>query len=375
MDAALSALGNRVFLLNNAHEREPVVFETRWTLSYLAGPLTRAQIRSLAKPPAAAASVSLPAAPAAAAPNGPRPILPAEIPQYFLPSNTANPLYRPFVAGAAAVHFLDARHRIDDARELMYLAPVTDDPVPLDWADAQESAVSANGLSAEPQPGASFVELPAAAAKARNYAAWSKSFAAWLFQTQSIEIHRSPLSRLSSSPGESEGQFRARLQHAAREERDRAVEKIRARYASRLATLEERLRRAEQAVERERQQAGEQTMRAAVSVAGGVLGALFGRKSILGSAGAVAGSAGRVQRERGDVTRAAETVEAVREQLESLRARVEAEIAELQARTDPASEELETVAVRLKKTNIAVRFVALVWAAQAPQPAAGPQSR
>ena len=40
-------LGNRVFLMNNVHEDAPVVFQTRWALSYLRGPLTRAQIQTL----------------------------------------------------------------------------------------------------------------------------------------------------------------------------------------------------------------------------------------------------------------------------------------------------------------------------------------
>ncbi len=47
MEQMLSALGQRVFLMNNVHEEVPVVFQTRWVLSYLRGPLTRDQIREL----------------------------------------------------------------------------------------------------------------------------------------------------------------------------------------------------------------------------------------------------------------------------------------------------------------------------------------
>jgi hypothetical protein len=43
----LGRLRTRLFLLNNIHEDQPVVFETRWTLSYLFGPLARGQIKSL----------------------------------------------------------------------------------------------------------------------------------------------------------------------------------------------------------------------------------------------------------------------------------------------------------------------------------------
>ena len=50
MDEILSGLGSRVFVMNNVHEDQPVVFQTRWTLSYLRGPLTREQIQTLMAP-------------------------------------------------------------------------------------------------------------------------------------------------------------------------------------------------------------------------------------------------------------------------------------------------------------------------------------
>src|SRR5262245_41677154 len=50
MERTLAGLGSRVFLMNNVHEDAPVVFGTRWTLSYLCGPLTRSQIKTLMDP-------------------------------------------------------------------------------------------------------------------------------------------------------------------------------------------------------------------------------------------------------------------------------------------------------------------------------------
>jgi len=56
MGEVLAGLGNRVFLMNDVHEDEPVVFESRWAMSYLRGPLTRAQIKTLMDPMRGAAS-------------------------------------------------------------------------------------------------------------------------------------------------------------------------------------------------------------------------------------------------------------------------------------------------------------------------------
>jgi hypothetical protein len=47
MEQTLAGLGNRIFLMNNVHEDAPEVFESRWALSYLRGPLTREQIKKL----------------------------------------------------------------------------------------------------------------------------------------------------------------------------------------------------------------------------------------------------------------------------------------------------------------------------------------
>src|SRR4029453_7188449 len=67
IDQTLSGLRSRVFLMQNVHEKEPVTFETRWTLSYLRGPLTRDELRKAigtpgSRPAAPSAGVSTPLA-------------------------------------------------------------------------------------------------------------------------------------------------------------------------------------------------------------------------------------------------------------------------------------------------------------------------
>ncbi|MEZ5283618.1 MAG: hypothetical protein R2712_02180 [Vicinamibacterales bacterium] len=47
LDSLLSSLAKRTFLLHNVHERRPALFETRWALSYLRGPMGRDEIKRL----------------------------------------------------------------------------------------------------------------------------------------------------------------------------------------------------------------------------------------------------------------------------------------------------------------------------------------
>lgn len=370
MEALLAQLGNRVFLMNNVHEDAPVVFETRWVMSYLRGPLTRAQIRTLTAGRATAA----PAAPAPAAPAprkaadaAPRPVLPPEIAQYFVPPRGACPpgetlLYQPMLLGSAQVRFADAKLQVDTARDLTLLTPFEDGAVPVDWANSAEAGFDMDELEREPVEGARFAPLPAEALKVKSYAAWSRALAAWLYGSQTLQLLTSPALRLTSRPEESERDFRARLQQAVREMRDQEVEKLRRKYAPKLDALKDRIRRAEQAAEREREQANQQKMQTAISLGATLLGAFFGRKSSgMGRAASTLRAGSRTWKETQDIARAHENVEALRRQMADLEAQFEADAHRLESDAGSTGSELETLAVKPKKANIATRLVALAW--------------
>jgi hypothetical protein len=135
-------------------------------------------------------------------------------------------------------------------------------------------------LEREPASDALFGSLPAEASKAKSYAAWSRDLVQWLYASQTLELHKSPSLGETSKPGESERDFRLRLQQAGRENRDGSVEKLRKAYAPKMAALEERIRRAEQATEREKEQANQQKLQTAISVGATLLGAFLGRKAV-----------------------------------------------------------------------------------------------
>ena len=377
MKRTLSRLGNRIFLMNNVHEDVPEVFETRWAMSYLRGPLTRAQIKQLMDPRKSAAPAPMAAAVSSAAPpvSSPataeaRPVLPPDVPQYFVPVRGARPagsrlIYQPMLLGSAQVRFVDPKANIDVLRDYVYFTPVREGAVPVNWQEAIEAQVEPGDLEKEHTPDAGFAPLPVIAGKAKSYASWGKDFLTWLYGSQSLDIFRSAGLKQVSVPGETERDFRARLGQAAREERDRAVAKLRERYAPKTGALEERIRRAEQAVAREQEQAQTQKMQTAISIGATLLGAFLGRKAVststMGRAATAARTASRTWKETQDVGRATETVETLKQQLQDLEAQFAAETKELESAINPMTEALETVSVKPKKTNISVRLVALAW--------------
>ena len=170
-------------------------------------------------------------------------------------------------------------------------------------------------------------------------------------------MYRCPSLKANAAPGGSEGDFRAHLAQLLREKRDAAVDALRRKYATRLAALEDRQRRAEQKVSREKEQASSTTMTSALSVGGSLLGALFGggrRASSLGRAATAARGVGRIGKERTDVAHAEADLTALREQYAALESELEAEVAALEADFDPATVAIEAVAIKPRKADIAV---------------------
>jgi hypothetical protein len=371
MEQTLAGLGNRLFLLNNVHDDRPEIFESRWALTYLRGPMTRAQIKQVmeGRQPAAAASAAGKAAQphTVVATGNVKPVLPPGIEERFVPVRGAAPgtVYEPVILGCASVRFVDPKKGVDESREVCYVAPVSDAVVALNWEDAAEADFDLDELEQAPSQGAAFTDLPPAAAQLKNYKTWQKDFSNWLYGAQSYDLFQSPSTGEVSQPGESERDFRLRLQQVAREQRDLAVEKLRQQYTTKMRPLEDRLFRARQAVEKEKQQASSQTISTVLNVGMSVLGSIFGgsRRSSIGKVITGARSAGRTYEQRQDVDRAEDTVERLEEQVKALEADLQQQIEALTAGPDPMTEELEKISVKPKKTNISVKLVGLVWKA------------
>jgi Helicase HerA, central domain len=373
VDRLLSSLSARVFLMRNVHDDRLTLFESRWALSYLRGPLSRDEIKKLspardpetssgarASAPKVAAAAATPAAAA-------RPVIPPDVPQFFSPDAAAAvsaPL-RGVLYGAATVRFVDPKRKIDTLRLVTRITPIGDGAVAVDWNAAQPVEWSPESLEHEAPEGGTFASLPAAAFKAKNYDTWTKQFTAVLSAIEALELFESPSSGAVSSPDESERDFRARLNQSSREGRDRGLEALRRKYAPRQAALEEKLRRARQAMERESDQATGQKLQTAISVGATLMGALLGKRAIsastIGRATTAARGFGRTMKESEDIDRAKQTVAAFEEQQRQLEEELKTETAALDATNDAATEKLERVVIKPKKTNVTVKIVALVW--------------
>lgn len=396
LDRMISGLGKRVFLLHNVHRGAPRLFSTRWAMSYLAGPLTLTQIRTLEANgtgaerevstapsassgtipvPGGAATSTLTAGPPDAAPSRP-PILPSEIRQFFgVPMARAEGLtYRPAVIAAAEVRYSSAKHGVEETRSVRLLADLEVGHIPFSTDRVVATGLEIDDLDAEPIDGASFQPLPAEATQAKNYARWEKELGRWIPGAFPITLLESKAHRTTSRPGESEREFRMRLAGLGREARDAAAEKLRSKYEPRFRTLQERLRKAEQAVEKRSADSRQAMLDTGLSALGAVLGAAAGSRTggkkggLLGAflgAGSTRATtavrqAGRAARTRQGIAHAEETVEAVQARIDEMEREFQDELARIENVAD-AEETLGEVTIRPPYNAVSMRITALAW--------------
>jgi len=388
MEQTLAGLGSRVFLMNNVHEDAPAIFNTRWVMSYLRGPITREQIRVLMAPrkaaletvvptpavavaptPASAQAAVAPVVATAAAPATVAPTLPPDVNCFYVPvrgtRKSRTVVYQPYLLGASRVHFVNTKLSVDQMEDLVAVTPIIDAPIPVDWAQAETIDLAMTDLEKNGDLDAQYGVLPTAAGQSKSYTAWRRDFATWVYRTQRLELLRNPGLKQVASPDETERDFRIRMQQLAHEQCDAALDALRKKYASKLTTLQERIRKAQQAVEREQAQARQAGLQTAVNVGSTLLGALLGRKAVsattVGKAATAAKSMGRASQQREDIARAEETVEALQKQLEELQAQFDAEAHALAEVTDQLLTDTDHVTVKPRKTDISVQLVSLVW--------------
>jgi hypothetical protein len=373
MEAMLSQLGSRVFLMHNTHEPAPVVFHSRWAMSYLRGPLTREQLRKLTgnrkQPVPEPEAAAEPAAPrpvrrrAVADSDIGRPILPPGVVEQFhsvvegAPEGVAVE-YRPVLCASAKLHFVRVKARLDKWLEAQVVLPLDDDA--LDFANMVWYPAAGVELDEQPESG-SFADLPEAATRLGQYRSWKARLKEHLYHQCPAKIWYCPDLKVGSETGQSLGAFRGQLRHSANEKRDEMIVELRMRYAKKLQTVNERIRKTRQRIDREQEQYNSARVSTAVSFGGAFFNALLGRSSAATRAGTAVRGVSRSSKQRGDVKRArADLLELERDVLE-LEAELRREMGKLEDKYDPATIHVESMDVRPRKADIKIESLGVLW--------------
>ncbi len=381
LDATISGLGKRQFLLHNTRDAEPVQFTTRWALSYLAGPLTRDQVAELqgGRPGAAPDAPPQPTqGDAVSAPKAPAPDLAAdETPVMPHVAEGVAVLHvqpgapwlndaggdedgaRLVAALAARVQLIydDRAAGLDHAEEWEAIAPIgdgfdTDALVHVDYDDRDFGPAGPEGA---------VYELPTEPIDTKTFfASAATSLKEHLYRTRKLAIQKNTKLELYSRAGESQEDFAARCDAAAEDRADEQVAKLRTKYEARIRTAKKQYEAAERRVAELEVDVGGAQQSELLEGAGALIGILTGKKSTR----SVTGSARRRQQTRNKEQRLRSAQDKAVTEWEEMAA-LEAEmVEELEAINDEWEEvgaDIETIEVPLEKTDIHIEDLTLVW--------------
>mgnify|MGYP005842261891 CR=1 FL=1 len=409
-NTVLSKLGSRLFLLHNVHEERPIIFQTRWAMSYLRGPLTKPQVRALteARQPTVAPETTAPPKPqphqpvisSAAAPapaTGPAtptgfsdhpPTLDPAVAQLYLPIELSEQaairqlsqdtgremkvagvqlIYESAVVGVGEIRFADRQRNINQSVEKMLLLPIPEKARHLDWQEAETLTLTLKDLKDKPEPvgqnqGPFFGPVPELVNSAAELKELAKSLVDWLYYNSRLTINVHKELKLFQESGESERAFKIRLQQAARENRDAEVDKLEATYEKQLARLAERLRKEQQALAKSEAQYGARKQEELIGVGESVLGFFLGRRR---SGGRALSQIASKRRLTGQAKLSFEETKEEIAKLQEEKAKLEAELKEqadeITRKWADLLDDITSEEIAPRRTDINVRLVALAW--------------
>jgi DNA helicase HerA-like ATPase len=368
--ATIAGLGKRVFYLHNTHETEPVLFQTRWAMSYLSGPMSKDQLRRLkalepenAPPPLPVQAAPVPAVSHDGAVTE-RMALPSGIEERFqataADTEGQTVCYRPALFVKANMRYVRAKLSIDEWQSARIIVPFLNGEDP-DFLGSSRAWHGGIVIDDGPLPDAEFLPLPASAGKAITYRSWRSRIKQALVEAAVGKAYYCRPIKLGSQLNQNEASFRGQIRHVLREQRDHQLDLLRGKYEDKIDRIQERMRKARQRIEREQQQYEAAKMSVAVSFGTTMLRALMGRRSALTSASRSARGVSRSAKQRGDVTRAREDLAELETQILELDVELAREVDKLQDAFDPATMPLDEIVFKPRKTGMEIVNFGVLW--------------
>lgn len=357
----LANLQKRTFFLKSAHLDDIRLFSTRWVMSYLKGPLKKAEISTLMKAQKEAQNIQEESIETRV--NKSEALesfqhLDDSIPQYYEPDILQKNIFSPTLCAKTSIHFYNQSKGIDEQKTLSLCIDIDGQEQSLSWINAREEEKDFTTFPHSAPQGGKFHTLPKIILEDKGLKKAIRELKETLYQEQHLELFRCASPKLESKVEESHRDFIVRIQDILQEKKEVEIEKLQTRYGSKEKTLLNRLERAKERMEKESSDSTGSMIEAGIAV----LGALFGRTSPT-KIGRAVSKGSKILKERGEMGRAEERVLAVQEDIEALEYELEDKIDDLTEKFDIENCEIESFKIKPRKTDIDVEICAVVWRA------------
>jgi hypothetical protein len=298
-------------------------------------------------------------------------VVASKVDEYFLPVAAEHMekevIYLPAVIRAAEVRYTDAKLGINGGKAVVKLTRLDEKSAQLDPDATVILPETINLTHFQRTPAGKISEwggLPGEATDTPFYTSLRNEFADWLQQNEKLTLWSAPFFKLVSGPGESEGDFRGRLQHAAREIRDVAVAELETKFQKRIAAANGALDKAEARADEQAAQASAAKISTAMSIGSTILSFVLGGRSkgiSATKARSATSGATRIWKEGQDVNRSKEEVQRLEAALHEVEAELAREVEKLKVNLDATITPLEPVQVEALKKNIIPKACGLAW--------------
>lgn len=414
-DKLISTLGKRVFLLHNVHEKKPLLFQTRWAMNYLAGPLTRTQIPAAnqlagasAAPVAAAASLAeqptpphgtppplgqlqaVPIPQAAASPttvsqsalsglSQTRANVPSGIAEYFLPNNltftqafkaagrTYPPeaasqglVYRPVLLGQASARILNRKYNLDIEINKTVLVTDPDRRGMVRWENFTSNPIPAASLDSAPDPRARYSPIEAPLSDAKAVTSMSKDFLDWAYREAKVSVRANEELKVYAGPDVSEAEFRTMLAEAARDQRDAERKKATATFDRQLKSLNDKLAREERELSEDEVRHSQRKLEEAGTHAENVFSLLGGRRSSRRLSSSLT-KRRLTEQAKADVEESEDAIADYKRQIAALEADKAAALEEVDKRWGDMASEISEIPVAAYKKDVLLDYFGVAW--------------
>ena len=411
-DKLISSLGKRAFVLHNVHAKQPVLFQSRWAMNYLAGPLTRMQIPALNKlanadvavstfPKTAstqqassmpeAASPSLMAATSQPRATNPKseivnrksegsqtkPPVPSGVKEYFLPQNYSLPeafkaagkslpseamidavVYRPALMAASQVRVLDRKLGVDSELVRAALVDTLDKRGSVRWEEFVFNGDALENGETSPAPSSRFGTIDAPLNDAKLMSALQKDFSDWVYRSSTVQARANDALKVYAGPDVSRAEFMRACANAASQRRDAEIAKESEKYDRQLRTLKDKKSREERELREDESELSHRKWEEAGTHLENIFG---GGKRARRRVSTSLSKRRMTEKAKADVEESVDAIEEYEAQIEELEKRREETIQEINDRWGHVVNDITEVTVAPKKTDVFVNLFGVAW--------------
>lgn len=367
MENLLSNLEKRTFIMKNINEDGIKIFQTRWTLSYLKGPITKEQIKflmankninSISKPETQKIKIEI-----TNRQNSPKALIPNILEQKYLYTSQNEKFYlQGYLVFKCSVHFSDTAKNIDLTNELNYRFYLQKETSNVNFEEIEE--FKENSFETNERVNSNYYETPIFIQNEKELKQIQKDFTDFIYRNSKLSLFKNEELKIISKQNESLTNFKIRIQDRLNEKIDEQIESLQEKFSKTNDSIDDKLNKLFDKLGKEQLQASTTTTDTIISIGTSLLGAFFGKSTTASTLGKVASSARgatKILKEKSDVKYVESEIQQLQIEKEELQKTLEDEIEKINTENKISNFQIEEIFIKPKRTDIYNIKLEILW--------------